>query len=57
MGSGLHELLASDPLLLPLEECHREANLREAAKWGQLARGFGWSATPPPSGPLVSGSV
>jgi hypothetical protein len=40
--------LASDSLLPPLEEYHREADPREAAKWGQLAkpaRRFGRPAT------------
>jgi hypothetical protein len=37
MEFGLHRPSAWDSPLPPLGECHREANLREAARWGRLA--------------------
>jgi hypothetical protein len=37
MKFDLHRPSAWDSSLPPLGECHHEANLREAAKWGRSA--------------------
>jgi hypothetical protein len=47
---GLHQPSAWDSPAPHLGECHREANPREAIRWGRPTRGFGQSATPRPTG-------